>query len=85
MTETIDNASGEIDPTPSKIRLKTLEDVRLAMASVYRDMRSGKIEMSDGTKLAYVLTSLAKVIEGSINEERTEILERILKERKISG
>ncbi len=85
MTETIDNASGEIDPTPSKIRLKTLEDVRLAMASVYRDMRSGKIEMSDGTKLAYVLTSLAKVIEGSINEERIEILERILKERKISG
>ena len=41
-------------PTPSRIDLKTIDDVRVEMAKVYRDMRAGRLETADGTKLAYV-------------------------------
>lgn len=81
MPVTIDGASGEVEATPRKIRLKTLEDIRMELASVYRDTRSGKLEASEGTKLAYLLTSLAKIIEGSVIEQRIEVLEHVLKDR----
>jgi hypothetical protein len=73
---TIDNISGKMLPTPpKKIDLKTIDDVRLEMASVYRSMKSGAIECSDGTKLAYVLNAIAKAIELHDIEKRIELLE----------
>ena len=60
---TIDGASLHVLPTPQVIHLKTADDVRLEMAKVYRDMRQGRVEMADGTKLAYVLGQLNKAIE----------------------
>ena len=79
---TIDGASLHVLPTLPTIHLKTADDVRLEMAKVYRDMRQGRVEMADGTKLAYVLTQLIKAIETGIIEQRMESLERILIERK---
>ena len=79
---TIDAVTGKPDPTPPKIDLKTADDVRLEMAKVYRDMRQGRIDMADGTKLAYVLGQLNKAIETGIIEARMVALERILIERK---
>ena len=79
---TIDGASLHVLPTPPVIHLKTANDVRLEMAKVYRDMRQGRVEMADGTKLAYVLGQLNKAIETGIIESRMESLERILSERK---
>lgn len=59
----IDNASGDILPNPvKKIDLATINDVRLEMASVYRGMKSGSFETSDGTKLVYVLGQIGKMI-----------------------
>ena len=76
LTRTIDNASGDVYPTPSKkIDLATINDVRLEMASVYRGMKSGSIGTSDGTKLAYVLSQIAKMIAGNEFEKRIEALE----------
>lgn len=60
---TIDNKSGKLLPTPKKIDLATIDDVRLEMANVYRGMKAGIIEASDGTKLAYVLAQIGKAIE----------------------
>ena len=72
----IDNASGDVLPTRSKkIDLATINDVRLEMASVYRGMKTGSIEPSDGTKLVYVLTAIAKAIETHDIEKRIELLE----------
>jgi hypothetical protein len=68
-------------PTPQVIHLKTADDVRLEMAKVYRDMRQGRVEMADGTKLAYVLGQLNKAIETGIIEARMEALERTFKGR----
>jgi len=79
---TIDGASLHILPTPPTIHLKTADDVRLEMAKVYRDMRQGRIDMQDGTKLAYVLGQLTKAIETGIIESRMEALERTLNARK---
>lgn len=82
---TIDGASLRILPTPPTIHLKTADDVRLEMAKVYRDMRQGRIDMADGTKLAYVLGQLNKAIETGIIESRMEALERTLNARKIKS
>jgi hypothetical protein len=72
---TVDNSSGKLDPTPTKIDLKTIDDVRLEMAKVYRAMKGGKIETSDGTKLVYVLGQIGKMIEDHDIEQRLSVLE----------
>lgn len=79
---TIDGTSLHVLPTPPTIHLKTADDVRLEMAKVYRDMRRGDIDMSDGTKLVYVLGQLNRAIETGIVEARMEALERTLNARK---
>ena len=67
---TIDNKSGKLLPTAKKIDLATIDDVRLEMASVYRKMKAGIIETSDGTKLVYVLAQIGKAIETHNNVGR---------------
>jgi hypothetical protein len=70
VSRTIDNASGDILPTPTKkIDLASINDVRLEMASVYRGMKSGSIETSEGTKMAYVLSQIAKLITEKQNTQ----------------
>ena len=73
---TIDGASGLPDPTPREIKLKTADDVRVEMGKVYREMRHGKIETGEGTKLVYVLGQIGKVIELVEIEKRIALLER---------
>jgi hypothetical protein len=70
-------------PTPYRIDLKTLDDVRVEMARVYRDMRSGRIESQDGTRLVYVLAQIGKIIEAVEIEKRVEALEAVLKARRL--
>ena len=72
---TVDNSSGRLDPTPVKIDLKTIDDERLEMAKVYRAMKGGNIETSDGTKLVYVLGQIGKMIEAHDIEQRLSVLE----------
>lgn len=72
---TIDNKSGKVLPTPKGIKLKTIDDVRVEMASVYRGMKSGSIETSDGTKFIYALGAIGKMIEIHDIEKRIELLE----------
>jgi hypothetical protein len=72
---TINGKSGEVLPTPSRIDLKSIDDVRLEMARVYRDMKAGGIEKSDGTKLVYVLSQIGKLIELHDIENRIRTLE----------
>ena len=72
---TVDNNSGHILPSPKGIKLKSIDDVRVEMASVYRGMKGGSIETSDGTKLVYVLSAIAKAIEIHDIEQRIKLLE----------
>jgi len=72
---TVDNTSGRLDPTPSsrKIRLKNLEDVRREQANLYREARTRKIEVNEASKLSYMLTNIAKMIEAENEIEKASI------------
>jgi len=69
-------------PTPPRIDLKTIDDVRVEAARVYRDMRAGRIDPAVGTRLAYVLGLIGKLIESGDVERRLEALEGVLVARK---
>ena len=65
-----------LDPAPrQKVRLHTVDDLRLEMGKVYNDMRMGRLETGEGTKLAYVLGQMVKVFELAVIEKRIEALE----------
>ena len=71
---TVAEQSIYLKPTPS-IHLKTIDDVRLEMSKIYRDMKYKRIETSDGTKLVYVLSQIGKMIELHDIERRLIVLE----------
>jgi hypothetical protein len=66
---------------PPKINLSSLDDVRLEMSRVYRDMRGKRIDSQDGTRLVYVLSQIAKVYDLAETTKRVEAIERALSHR----
>ena len=74
----IDSSNHELLATPSRIDLKHIDDVRLEMAKVYRDMKQQKIPTHDGTRLVYVLTQIGKMIELHDIEKRVNTIEERL-------
>lgn len=69
-------------PSPStKIDLRNPHSIRRELASVYRDMRSGKIVSQDGTRLAYVLDIIRKSYETAVLQERLELIEHVVSNR----
>ena len=62
-------------PTPPKIPLQSLEDVRREAARVYREARAGKIETADASRLSFMLQTIGKLIEAGTIERRIEALE----------
>jgi hypothetical protein len=78
---------GEVlNPTPSntlsKIRLNDAETIRMEMARLYKDMRLGRIDTQDGTRLAYVLDMVRKAHETCELQRRIEIIDQVNKIRK---
>jgi hypothetical protein len=69
------------DPAPRRDRLASLAEIRREMAKVYRQMRSGKVKTQDGTRLAYVLSMIGKLIESSDLQQRLETIEAKLARR----
>ncbi len=59
----IDGKTGAVTSTAPKINLSSLDDVRLEMAKVYREMRGKTLESGEGARLVYVLQQLAKLHE----------------------
>ena len=73
--ETIEADTGTLAPTPRRIDLSTLRDVRLELAAVYRQMDAQEIGTQDGTRKAYVLKTIADVITLAELERRIAELE----------
>ena len=46
-----------------QIKLAVIEDCRREMARVYRDARLNKIDTSEASRLVYMLSQIAKLIE----------------------
>ena len=72
--QTFDGKTLQLVPSP-RINLGSLKSVRLEASRVYKEMRSGKIEPTEGTKLIYALTSIGKLIESDAIVQRIEALE----------
>jgi hypothetical protein len=51
----------------------------MEMARLYREARTGQMEVGDATKLAYLLTQLATLMRIDDLEQRIAALERVLK------
>ncbi len=74
---TFDEQGNQLSTRPPKINLRDADAIRRELSSVYRDMRAGRIDSSDGTKLAYVLDMIRKAYETGMLEERIIQLERL--------
>lgn len=74
--ETIDGKTGKPDPTPRRIDLSTLRDVRLEMAAVYRKVDGGELESQDGSRRVFMLRQIADVIVNTELERRVAELEQ---------
>jgi hypothetical protein len=56
----------------------SVEVIRREMAAVYRDMRSGRIDCLDGTRLAYVLDLVRKSHETNVTRNRLGAIEKAM-------
>jgi hypothetical protein len=72
----------EATPQDDGIRLDGLGDVQRELAKVYRDMRKGRIEISDGNGLTLTLVHLGKVMEQGILSAGAARLERLERRRE---
>jgi len=78
----VDGITGEVETLPRqqgiryRCKLDTMSDVKREMAKVYREARSGIVDVQDATKLTWCLQAVAKVIEGNDLEKRIEALEQ---------
>lgn len=68
-------------PSERRIRLETVDQVRVEMARVYREVRAGKLAPDVASKLFYMLGVLAKTTEAAVAAKRLVEIEDLLKER----
>jgi hypothetical protein len=73
---TLDEFGNLVVIPPPKIDLRNVAAIRREMGAVYRDMRAGKIESQDGTRLIYALTAIRQAYEAEVMESRLEALEQ---------
>lgn len=76
--ELLDAVGVPARPLP-RLRLATVRDCRRELAKVYAEVRSGSLEPQTGTRLAYLLQSLAGMIRDSELEQRVAQLEKEIK------
>jgi hypothetical protein len=62
-------------PSPRRINLDSLDNVRREVARLYREARSGMLPTSEATRLAFLLQVLAKLHEVTTLERRIAALE----------
>ncbi len=82
----IDATTGDVSDYPLdgnkpmryRAKLDTLADVRREMARLYRESRSGGLDVQDMTKFVWVLKSISEVIDRADIEAKLQYLEREL-------
>ncbi len=73
----IDDSAGPPAPrTSARAKLQTVGDVSHELAKLYREARSGKIDVADASRLANMLSILSRILSDSELEARLEALEQ---------
>jgi hypothetical protein len=70
---------------PNVGRLSTMNSVRQEMARVYREARRGEISEQSAGRLVYMLSLIARIIEGSDLEQRVAKLEQAYLDKRSQG
>lgn len=65
-------------PTPR--RLNSLKSIRRELADVYRLARRGEMELADACKFGYLLSTLGKLSEAELLEDRLARIEERINE-----
>lgn len=60
---TIENPGSFKEPTPRRIPLKTLKQLKSELARIYRRMDAGDIDTQYATRACYVLAQIGRLIE----------------------
>ena len=68
---------GTGNPPPRRFSLATVRGCRSELASLYRLARGGQMDLSGACKFAYLITSIAKLIEIGDLEQRLNVLEEV--------
>ncbi|WP_153002693.1 hypothetical protein [Sphingomonas endophytica] len=74
-----------IDPSPSRtkagegkrLRIESASAARRQMTKIYREMRSGVLDVNKGTKLIYALDQISRAIERETVEKLTQRLDEV--------
>jgi hypothetical protein len=61
-----------------RVRLHTLGAVRQEMCALYRAGQRGEIPWNDAARACYILTSISKLDQGSLLDQRLTVLEQKL-------
>ena len=75
MTKPRTAASESAAPPRMRLKLKTIDDVKMEMARLYREGKAGTRDVADVSRLANVLALLGRLIEGSDLERRLTAIE----------
>jgi hypothetical protein len=62
--------------TPTIRKLNTLRGIRRELSRLYIDAREGRVHTTDASRLAFILATLARIIEGCELEQRVRALEK---------
>lgn len=62
-------------PRRTRNKLDSITGCARELAAVYRSMKSGAIDPAVGSRLAYVITAIARTLESGDLERRIEMLE----------
>jgi hypothetical protein len=76
MTQTVEGQLIPANPARSRLRLGSIREVRRELQKVYEDAKAGRISTQDGSRLVFMLQSLAGMIRDSDLEERIKKLEQ---------
>lgn len=75
LSRTIDAGTGAVVPL-QRTPLNNLENVKRELARVYRRVKAGELPSEEGSKRAYILSTLGKIIEAADLERRIAALEQ---------
>ncbi len=69
-------------PPVKRYRLNSLGGIRREMAQIYKLARTGELPLADACRYGYLLTTLGKLSESELIEDRLKRLERTLGEKE---